>query len=366
MGLFGFDSKHIRELKKLARAGDAESQYRLARDYSGGKGVSENQEKAFEYCMQSAKQEYAPAQALLAHFYGFGKGVDKDYVEMAKWAEKSAIQGYALAQYNLGRCYEAGKGKAQDDGKAFSWYKLAAEQGRSDAAYKLGQCYENGIGTEKDLKLAEIWYIRAAGRSEEDAGELRAHVEKNLNQEEPYKKYKCLSELRVGEGLILKEGELLESPFILTQAENHETELGWGKTKAVCNTATLVSLSTGKKKSSILYSDNGHISREGLKQIQEQVDDQYGHENLPWNEPHRTVKAVLKNAKYCHRYKDTYRMMDLDTKEEYELTPQKWAVPVLNKLELDTVVSIAYYEDQWYFVSKKESKDIGEYKFALA
>ncbi|MFR8999830.1 MAG: tetratricopeptide repeat protein [Anaerobutyricum soehngenii] len=106
MGLFSFESKQVKEWKKLAKSGDMEAQYHLARAYANGKGASINMKRAVDYCVQSAEQEYAPAQALLAHFYGYGKGVEKNYEEMIYWGEKAALQGYAQAQYNVGRCYE--------------------------------------------------------------------------------------------------------------------------------------------------------------------------------------------------------------------------------------------------------------------
>ena len=81
MGLFSFESKQVKEWKKLAKSGDMEAQYHLARAYANGKGASINMKRAVDYCVQSAEQEYAPAQALLAHFYGYGKGVDKNYEE---------------------------------------------------------------------------------------------------------------------------------------------------------------------------------------------------------------------------------------------------------------------------------------------
>ena len=118
MGLFSFESKQVKEWKKLAKSGDMDAQYHLARAYANGKGASQNMKKAVEYCVQSAEQEYAPAQALLAHFYGYGKGVEKDYGEMIHWGEKAALQGYAKAQYNMGRCYEMGKGTEADMEKA--------------------------------------------------------------------------------------------------------------------------------------------------------------------------------------------------------------------------------------------------------
>ena len=62
MGLFSFESKQVKEWKKLAKSGDMDAQYHLARAYANGKGASQNMKKAVEYCVQSAEQEYAPAQ----------------------------------------------------------------------------------------------------------------------------------------------------------------------------------------------------------------------------------------------------------------------------------------------------------------
>ena len=385
MGLFSLESKQVKEWKKLAKSGDMEAQYHLARAYANGRGAGQNMKKAVDYCVQAADQEYAPAQALLAHFYGYGKGVEKNYEEMIHWGEKAALQGYAQAQYNMGRCYEMGKGTEKDLEKAMHWYTLAAEQGRPDAAYKLGQFYEHGLGVEEDMEKAEDWYRKAAEDSSEEeyAGEAEeitdtdgvkqngksVHTDKtdkeSLLDSDNNRKYRCLSEMKVGEAIFLREEELLESPFVLIKAENHETELGWGKARAICNTATLVSLTTGKKRNAILYCNDGSMSKEALKSIQSQIDDEYGSEVVTWNEPHSRIPVVLKNVQYTHKHKEMYVMTDRKTKEEYEMIPQSWAVPILDKLDYNTIVTIVYYEGKWAFVSKKETKDIGKYKFNI-
>ena len=38
---------------------------------------------------------------------------------------------------------------------------------------------------------------------------------------------------------------------------------------------------------------------------------------------------------------------------------------LLDKLEYNTIVTIIYYEGKWDFVSKKETVDIGKYKFNI-
>ena len=49
MGLFSFESKQVKEWKKLAKSGDMEAQYHLARAYANGKGASINMKRAVDY-----------------------------------------------------------------------------------------------------------------------------------------------------------------------------------------------------------------------------------------------------------------------------------------------------------------------------
>ena len=51
MGLFSFESKQVKEWKKLAKSGDMDAQYHLARAYANGKGASQNMKKAVDYCV---------------------------------------------------------------------------------------------------------------------------------------------------------------------------------------------------------------------------------------------------------------------------------------------------------------------------
>ena len=201
MGLFSFESKQVKEWKKLAKSGDMEAQYHLARAYANGKGASINMKRAVDYCVQSAEQEYAPAQALLAHFYGYGKGVDKNYEEMIHWGEKAALQGYAQAQNNVGRCYEQGKGKEKDFEKA-NRKKFCARiaTGEYDAVI-IGQSqFERiplSVQRQKDTIQAEIEQITEAieqtkwqrgsrftvGQLEKTKKSLQINLEKLANED---------------------------------------------------------------------------------------------------------------------------------------------------------------------------------------
>lgn len=124
-----YDAKKYTEavpkLEAAAKAGHKKAQYRLGRCYDKGRGVAENETKAFQ------------------------------------WYSKSAAQGYAKAQYQLGDCYKDGDGVAKDRQKAVEYFTKAAKQEYAEAEYALGKCYLKGKGVVADQKKAKLWLTRA-------------------------------------------------------------------------------------------------------------------------------------------------------------------------------------------------------------
>ncbi len=80
-----------------------------------------------------ARQGDANAQLFVGLMYDKGQGVPQDYAEAAKWYRKAAEQGYAAAQYNLGIMYYKGRGVPQDYVRAHMWINLAAATGDETA-----------------------------------------------------------------------------------------------------------------------------------------------------------------------------------------------------------------------------------------
>lgn len=68
MGLFSFESKQVKEWKKLAKSGDMEAQYHLARAYANGKGASINMKRAVDYCVQSIRTGICAGTGTLGTF----------------------------------------------------------------------------------------------------------------------------------------------------------------------------------------------------------------------------------------------------------------------------------------------------------
>lgn len=88
----------------------------------------------YKSVLKKAKQGNVKAQYTLAIMYQFGKGVSEDDKKAFKWTRLAAMQGYPKAQNNLGYMYDVGEGVAQDNLKAYMWKYFAAAQGELDAA----------------------------------------------------------------------------------------------------------------------------------------------------------------------------------------------------------------------------------------
>lgn len=79
----------VPKLQAAADKGHRKAQYRLGRCYDKGDGVKENDQKAFELYLKSAKQDYAKAMYQLGRCYMKGKGVATNQEEARKWIKRA-------------------------------------------------------------------------------------------------------------------------------------------------------------------------------------------------------------------------------------------------------------------------------------
>ena len=79
----------VPKLQAAADKGHKKAQYRLGRCYDKGDGVKEDDKKAFELYLKSAKQDYAKAQYQLGRCYLKGKGVAANQDEARKWFKRA-------------------------------------------------------------------------------------------------------------------------------------------------------------------------------------------------------------------------------------------------------------------------------------
>ncbi len=154
---------------KIAKQGDAETQFKLGQWYEDGHCVTQDYEKAVEWYTKAAEQEHIYAQYRLGEYYKNGQVVTKDYKKAVKWYTRAARQGDAEAQFKLALCYFRGQGVTQDYKIAVEWFTKAAEQGHTGAQYSLGGCYKNGNGVTQNYEKAVKWYTKVAEQGDTGA-----------------------------------------------------------------------------------------------------------------------------------------------------------------------------------------------------
>ena len=158
--------KEINEYQALAKDGDAEAQYKLARLYCEKYNDKKN---AVQWFLISANMHNPEAQSCLGCCYYNGYGINIDYAEAIELFSAAEKTGNTRAMYGLGLCYEYGNGVGKDVNKAFELYKKAADRGNSRGQWKTGRFYSHGIGIEKNCTLAAKWYHKSAEQGNADA-----------------------------------------------------------------------------------------------------------------------------------------------------------------------------------------------------
>ena len=136
----------IRQLRKAAKRGDAESQFALGRKYRQGQGVDRNLRQATGWFHMAAEQGHASAQNMLGVIYSN----DKAYAQAADMFRLAARQHNAAAQISLGVAYELGLGVPVDYPRAYMWYRFS----RYDGVEKLRERIRRKM-TRQQLDLSE-------------------------------------------------------------------------------------------------------------------------------------------------------------------------------------------------------------------
>ncbi|WP_165837671.1 tetratricopeptide repeat protein [Zavarzinia aquatilis] len=95
----------------------------------------------------------AASQFDVGALYDNGMGVPADQVEAARWYQRAARQGDQTAMYNLAVMYEEGVGVGKDLVQAYVYYALAVEQGPPYAARNRDKV--KGLLTPDELARAD-------------------------------------------------------------------------------------------------------------------------------------------------------------------------------------------------------------------
>ncbi|MBQ6737184.1 MAG: sel1 repeat family protein [Synergistaceae bacterium] len=158
----GLKLSTIQRLEEAAEFGDAEAMAELGYIYFNGKGVRQDDYKAFEWFKKAVEHGSTESYFYLGLIYSDGKVVPQNYAEALKWYRKAAEHGEAAAETNIGLMYSKGRGVEQNFQEAVKWYHKAAERGYALAQYNLGEMYVYGKGVEQNITQAKKWFTLAA------------------------------------------------------------------------------------------------------------------------------------------------------------------------------------------------------------
>lgn len=174
-------------IRSSANKGQAAAQYRLAKLYESGDGVTADAAMARQLTERAARNGNRIAMHDLALYYAEGRGdVDVNIETAAKWFEKAAQRGVVDSQYNLGVLFESGQGLPRNLTEAYVWYSIAAAQG-DDFARKHITVLKNQIN-DSDVKRAQnrVAEFKPVSIDEEANGIFRnlawAQAEKSMPQ----------------------------------------------------------------------------------------------------------------------------------------------------------------------------------------
>lgn len=163
-------------LQSFASQGDPNYSNLLGLLYREGLGVEKNQKKAFEYIMNSAKKEFAPAEFNVGRFYMIGLGCDIDFDKAIYWLTKASNNGNGRAAYALGYMYFKGFGVKQDYKKAISWFEVSSWP---MSKHYLGICNYFGYGVEKNEDQAKSYFLQSKTAN---SGMFLRHINENVKE----------------------------------------------------------------------------------------------------------------------------------------------------------------------------------------
>jgi localization factor PodJL len=163
-------------LEAAARGGDLVAQY----EFGLQRIAAGRTEEGVAMLRRSADRGMAMAQYRLAKLYERGEGVTADLTLARQWTERAAAGGNRRAMHDLGVYFARGEGAPLDEAAAFRWFRQAAELGVADSQYNLGVLYQQGRGVGASPSEAMFWFLVAARQGDEDAGARATALEATL------------------------------------------------------------------------------------------------------------------------------------------------------------------------------------------
>ncbi|WIX34214.1 tetratricopeptide repeat protein [Salinicola sp. JS01] len=157
-------NKAVCYLEKAWGADVADAGYILATMYYSGLGVKEDNAKALDLLVSSAKLGLLSAQSVLGRAYwgqNYGDLVSRNMEKSIYWLKKASDSGDAKSAFGLAYIYEKGVGVDRNYSEAYKWRErsVSLKYNMSQGYFlPLAEYYENGIGTKVDLVKAYKCY----------------------------------------------------------------------------------------------------------------------------------------------------------------------------------------------------------------
>ena len=169
-------------IRKAAKAGNPEAQFRLGVMYGNGDGVALDHAQACEWFEKAAAQGHENSLITLAWMYANGTGVDVDEDRSRELYLAAAELGSAKAQYVVATMYRfAQYGVEKDMALAVDWYLKAADQGMPTAQLALGKLLMEGKGVMQDDNAALQWLSLAHVNGSKRAEDYVKHLIKRMD-----------------------------------------------------------------------------------------------------------------------------------------------------------------------------------------
>ena len=168
-------------LNSAASAGDAVAQFQLGLSYLEQGRTSEG----VDLIRKAANQKQPAAQYRLAKLYEVGEGVTQDSEIARQLTERAARNGNRIAMHDLALYYAEGRGGVTTElPTAAKWFEKAAERGVVDSQFNLGVLFESGQGLPKSLSDAFVWYSIAASQGDQFAKQRIQVLSANMTSED--------------------------------------------------------------------------------------------------------------------------------------------------------------------------------------
>lgn len=132
----------------------------------------------------AANRNQPAAQYRLAKLYESGTGITKDPITARELIERAARGGNRIAMHDLGNYNAYGQGGLDRDmGEALDWFTKAAERGVVDSQFNVAFLREGNEGVPADLETALFWYHIAARQGDQGAPDRIVILSEQVDRE---------------------------------------------------------------------------------------------------------------------------------------------------------------------------------------